>query len=344
MSISITYGPWGETLEELVDAGRRAEAAGADVIWVPELHRSATVGAAALAAGTSTVGVGTAIALAFTRSPMVTALEALDVDEMSGGRFILGIGSGVQRLNEDWHNAQWGKPVAHMRETVAIIRHFIANSHLGERMTVEGEYERIDIRGYQRPFQPVRTEIPIYMAGMGPVMTKLAGEIGDGWISHELCSPQYMREQLLPWLEEGLAKSGRPRKKLDVVVSAACAIDDDPKVAKRWNAGLIGFYATVKTYAEFFEFHGLAAEQQAIIEKFKSGVSSDHLGDIVPDHMVDALTLAGTAEEVRDRISAYEGIADAVKLTPPTHGLTADITRKAQNQILEMIPVLTGTK
>ena len=205
MSISITYGPWGETLEELVDAGRRAEAAGADVIWVPELHRSATVGAAALAAGTSTVGVGTAIALAFTRSPMVTALEALDVDEMSGGRFILGIGSGVQRLNEDWHNAQWGKPVAHMRETVAIIRHFIANSHLGERMTVEGEYERIDIRGYQRPFQPVRTEIPIYMAGMGPVMTKLAGEIGDGWISHELCSPQYMREQLLPWLEEGLS-------------------------------------------------------------------------------------------------------------------------------------------
>jgi len=344
MSISITYGPWGETLDELVDAGRRAEAAGADVIWVPELHRSATVGAAALAAGTSTVGVGTAIALAFTRSPMVTALEALDVDEMSGGRFILGIGSGVQRLNEDWHNAQWGKPVAHMRETVAIIRHFIANSHLGERMTVEGEYERIDIRGYQRPFAPVRTEIPIYVAGMGPVMTKLAGEIGDGWISHELCSPQYMREQLLPWLEEGLAKSGRPRKKLDVVVSAACAIDDDPKVARRWNAGLIGFYATVKTYAEFFEFHGLAAEQQAIIEKFKSGVSSDDLGDIVPDHMVDALTLAGTAEEVRDRIRAYEGIADAVKLTPPTHGLTADITRKAQNQILEMIPVLTGKK
>ncbi|MCX6453017.1 MAG: LLM class flavin-dependent oxidoreductase [Actinobacteria bacterium] len=344
MTISITYGPWGETLEELVDAGRRAEAAGADVIWVPELHRSATVGAAALAAGTSTVGVGTAIALAFTRSPMVTALEALDVDEMSGGRFILGIGSGVQRLNEDWHNAQWGKPVAHMRETIAIIRHFIANSHLGERMTVEGEYERIDIRGYQRPFAPVRTEIPIYVAGMGPVMTKLAGEIGDGWISHELCSPRYMREQLLPWLEEGLAKSGRPRKKFDVVVSAACAIDDDPQVAKRWNAGLIGFYATVKTYAEFFEFHGLAAEQQAIIEKFKSGVSSDHLGDIVPDHMVDALTLAGTAEEVRDRISEYEGIVDSVKLTPPTHGLTADITRKAQNQILEMIPVLTGKR
>lgn len=344
MSISITYGPWGETLEELVDAGRRAEAAGADVIWVPELHRSATVGAAALAAGTSTVGIGTAIALAFTRSPMVTALEALDVDEMSGGRFILGIGSGVQRLNEDWHNAQWGKPVAHMRETIGIIRYFIAHSHLGERMTVEGEYEHIDIRGYQRPFKPVRTEIPIYIAGMGPVMTKLSGEIGDGWISHELCSPKYMREQLLPWLEEGLAKSGRPRKKLDVVVSAACAIDEDPKVAKRWNAGLIGFYATVKTYAEFFEFHGLAAEQQAIIEKFKSGVSSDDLGDAVPDHMVDALTLAGTAEQVRDRIREYEGIADTVKLTPPTHGLSADITRKAQNQILEMIPVLTGKK
>jgi probable F420-dependent oxidoreductase len=342
MAISITYGPWGETLAELVDAARRAEAAGADVAWVPELHRSATVGAAAIAAGTSTIGVGTAIALAFTRSPLITALEALDIDEMSNGRFRLGIGAGVQRLNEDWHNARWGKPVAHVRETVGIIRKIIAESHLGERMTFEGEFERIDIRGFQRPFKPLRTEIPIYVAGMGPVMTKLAGEIGDGWISHELCSPKYLREMLLPWLDEGREKSGRARKDFDVVVSACCAIDEDPKKAKRWAAGLVGFYATVKTYADFFEYHGLLAEQDEVIAKFRSGISSDQLGDVVPDGMVDKLTLAGTAEEVRDRIGEYQGIADTVKLTPPTHGLAPEITRQAQNQILDMIPVLTG--
>ena len=134
----------------------------------------------------------------------------------------------------------------------------------------------------------------------------------------------------------------RERSSLDVVVSAACAIDENPKVAKRWNAGLVGFYATVKTYAEFFEFHGMAEAQDAVIAKFKTGISSDQLGDIVPDEMVDAMTLSGTAEYVRSRIAEYEGLADTIKLTPPTHGLPPDMTRKAQNQILEMIPLLTG--
>lgn len=101
MGLKITYAPWGESLAELVDAAQRAEKAGAEVVWVPELHRSATVSAAAMAAGTSTIGIGTAIALAFTRSPLITALEALDIDEMSNGRFILGLGSGVERLNQD---------------------------------------------------------------------------------------------------------------------------------------------------------------------------------------------------------------------------------------------------
>jgi alkanesulfonate monooxygenase SsuD/methylene tetrahydromethanopterin reductase-like flavin-dependent oxidoreductase (luciferase family) len=259
---------------------------------------------------------------------------------MSNGRFILGLGSGVERLNQDWHNARWGKPVAHIRETVAIVRQIMAQSHLGERMTFEGEFERIDIRGFTRPFTPARTNIPIYLGGMGPVMTKLAGEIGDGWISHELCSPKYLGEMLGPWLTEGREKSGRDSSKLDIVVSAACAIDKDAKQAKRWAAGLIGFYATVKTYADFFEFHGMLDQQNAVIEKFKTGVSSDDLADVVPDEMVDALTLAGDTDEVIEKIARYEGLANTVKLSPPTHGLDNATVRQAQNQIIEMIPSL----
>jgi len=340
MGLRITYAPWGETLAELVDAARRAEKAGAEVIWVPELHRSATVTAAALASETKTVGIGTAIALAFPRSPLITALEALDVDEISNGRFILGLGSAVERLNVDWHNARFGKPAAHLRETVSIIRMIIENSHLGNRMTFEGEYERIDIRGFKRPFIPTRTKIPIYLAGMGPVMTKLAGEIGDGWISHELCSPSYLEKNLTPWLDEGRARSGRERKDFDVVVSALCAIDADAKKAKRWAAGLIGFYASVRTFADFFEFHGLQDQQNAVIAKFKTGVSSDDLGDVVPDEMVDALALAGDTDEVIAKIARYEGLADAVKLSPPTHGLSNATSRIAQDQIIAMIPKL----
>lgn len=341
MTLRITYGPWGESLAEMVEAGRAAEAAGAEVLWVPELHRSATISAAALAAATDTAAIGTAIALAFTRSPMVTALEALDLDEMSQGRFILGLGTGVQRLNELWHNAQWGKPVGHLRETVRNIRTFVAKAQKGEPIDLPGDYEPMHIKGYERPFAQVRDEIPIYLGAMGPAMTKMVGEIAEGWISHELCSPRYLQEMLIPWLTEGAARVEREPASIDVVVSALCAIDKDGAKARRWAAGTVGFYASVKTYEDFFAFHDLGAEQAAVIEVFRSGVGADYLGDAVPDHMVDALTMAGTFDEVAERLSAYDGVATTVKLTPPTHGLSPAETRSSQQQILEMMAELT---
>ncbi len=340
--LRISYGPWGETLEEMVAAGRAAEAAGAEVLWLPELHRSATIPAAALAAATRTARIGTAIALAFTRSPMVTALEALDLDELSGGRFVLGLGSGVQRLNEDWHNARFGKPAPHLRETVRNLRAFWELAGTGAAIELDGEYEPMRIRGYERPFPQTRPTIPVYLAAMGPIMTRLAGEIGDGWISHELISPKYLEAHVLPELRTGLERGGRDRAAFDVVVSALCAIDKDGARARRWAAGTVGFYASVRTYADFFAFHDVAAEQQVVVDAFRAGTGADHLGDLVPDHMVDAVTLAGTPDEVRERLRGYEGLADTVKLTPPTHGLPAADTRRAQHQIIELIAALTG--
>ncbi len=342
--LRITYGPWGETLQELRDASRAAEAAGAEVVWFPEMHRSATVTAATVAQDTSSVGIGTSIALAFVRSPMITALEAMDIDEIANGRFRLGLGSGVQRLNEDWHHSQWGKPVAHVRESVAAIREVIARCASGEQIVVEGEWEPVKIRGYQRPFFQQRTSVPIYLAGVGPVMTRLAGEIGEGFISHELCSPAYLEQRLLPRLTEGLERAGRDRESLDVVVSACCAIDDDPVQARRWAAGLVGFYASVRSYADFFDFHGLAVDQQHVVDVFRGGRAADDLADAVTEPMVEALTLAGTPDEVRARLDGYTGLADTLKLTPPTHGLDAAETRAAQGRILELIADVTGGK
>ncbi len=337
----LTFGPWGETLAELVAAGRAAEEAGATTLWVPELHRSATVTAAALAQGTSTARVGTAIALAFTRSPMTTALEALDLDELAGGRFVLGLGSGVKRLNEDWHNARWGRPVAHLRETVAAVRHLVAHAADGAPMTLEGEHEPLRVRGYQRPFPQVRREIPVYLAGMGPAMTKLAGEIGQGWISHELCSPAWLAERSLPPLLAGLAEGGRDRADLDVVVSACCSVDADPDAARRRAAGTAGFYASVRTYADFFAFHDLAEDQEKVIEAFRSGTGADHLGGAVSARMADTLTLTGTFDQVAERISAYAGVADSLKLTPPVHGIDPADIRAAQARIIELIRELS---
>ncbi|QCX27411.1 LLM class flavin-dependent oxidoreductase [Nocardioides jishulii] len=339
----ITFAPWGETLAELADAGRRAEEAGAEVIWLQELHRSASISAAAVIQATSTAQVGTAIQLAFTRSPMVTALEAMDLDELADGRFVLGLGTGVQRLNEDWHNARWGKPVGHMREVVRNVRHFTANATSGAEMALEGEYEPMRIRGYERPYPVRRTEIPVYLAAMGPAMTRLAGRIGDGWISHELCSPTYLAERTLPEIQAGVdAVEGRQRSDIELVVSACCSVDSDLKAAVDRVRPHVGFYASVRTYADFFEFHGLAEDQQRVIDAFRAGTGADYLGDEVSTAMVDAITLNGDRDRVMEQLSAYEGLADAVKLSAPTHGLTPAEIRQGQDEVIGLIQTITG--
>jgi alkanesulfonate monooxygenase SsuD/methylene tetrahydromethanopterin reductase-like flavin-dependent oxidoreductase (luciferase family) len=147
---------------------------------------------------------------------------------------------------------------------------------------------------------------------------------------------------LVPWLQEGADRVGRPHDSVDIVVSALCSVDADGSKARRWAAGTVGFYASVKTYEDFFDFHGMKDEQHAVIEKFREGIGADHLGDFVPDPMVDALTLAGTPDEVMSRIAEYDGIATTVKLTPPTHGIGAADTRSSQEQIIKFIAELTG--
>lgn len=324
----ITYGPWGETLGELAAAARAAERAGAEVVWVPELHRSATVTAAAVAGAVGGAHVGTAIALAFARSPMITALEALDLDELTGGRFILGLGTGARRLNENWHNARWERPLAQLAETVDVIRTIVAKAHAGEPLEYDGAWQRLSVRGFRRPYEPVRTAIPIYLAAVGPQLTRLAGRIADGWISHELSSPRYLRERVLP----DLFRSGRSREGFDVVVSACCSIDPDPKLAYQRAEGVLAFYASVATYKDFFAFHGLAEEHAAVVAAFRAGERP-----AVPRRMVEPLVLAGTRDQVAERLEAYEGLADTVKLTPAVYGNAPEGIRRNQARIIDLI-------
>ncbi|GGV18313.1 luciferase-like protein [Actinomadura cremea] len=340
----ITYAPWGETLAELADAARRAESAGAETIWTSELHRSATVTAAAVAAATGRARVGTGVALAFTRSPMTTALEALDVDELSGGRFVLGLGTGVRRLNEDWHGVPFGDPVRHTREVVRNIRRFWASCTAGDPIDLPGEEAPMRIRGYRRPYAVHRPDVPVYLAAVGPAMTRLAGTVGDGWIGHELCTPRYLAERVLPELETGIARAdGKKRADVDVVAAACCSVAGDRATARRRAAGTVGFYASVGTYAAFFDFHGLGEPRRAVADAFRAGAGAGELAGTVAAGMVDALTVSGGRDEVAERVAAYAGLADAVKLGPPTHGLGAAEIRTAQDELLALLPDLAGS-
>ena len=154
---------------------RAAEAAGFGRLWAPELHRSSTIPLAVAAAATDRIGIATGIALAFTRSPMVLALEALDLDELSGGRMTIGLGAGVRRLNADWHAAPYDPPLRRMRETVAAVRELTAALAGGRDARAEGGLVGVDVRGLRRPHVAPRAAIPVWLAAVLPGMTRLTG-------------------------------------------------------------------------------------------------------------------------------------------------------------------------
>lgn len=332
----LAFGPWGESMSELRAAAADAESQGADSVWVSELQRTAFVQAAAIALSTSRVPVGTALALAFVRSPLTTALTALDLDELSGGRFILGLGTGVRRLNEDWHMRPFPAPAPHLRETVVLVRRLTTEVFRGDPITFEGTYERVRIRGFERPYPPPRDGIGIYVGGMGPATLRLAGEVADGWIAHELCTPRYLAERALPRIRDGLRRAGRERSAITVMASACCLPTADVRAGRRLAAGLVAFYATVRTYEDFFDFLGFRAEAAAIRERFVAGDLSGMIA-ACPDEMVDALMLVGPPDAIRARLREYDGLADVVKVTPPTHHVPPEVTRESQAAALGLL-------
>src|SRR5256714_9555862 len=148
------------TAADLTDEAREAEAAGIDCVWAPELFRSSVAQATWIAAATERIGVATGIAWAFTRSPFILAVTALDIDEMSGGRFRLGLGAGVKRLNETWHGVDYGRPAPHLRETVEAVRLIMEKAPTGEPIRYEGNYQDLEIKGWVRPHPPAGERIP----------------------------------------------------------------------------------------------------------------------------------------------------------------------------------------
>src|SRR5215218_2155163 len=204
----ISIAAIGGTATDLVDQAREAEGAGIDCVWAPELFRSSVTQATWIAAATERIGVGTGIAWAFTRSPFILAVTALDIDEMSGGRFRLGLGAGVKRLNETWHGVEYGRPAPHLKETIEAVRLIMQQADRGEPIRFAGDYHDIDIKGWVRPHPPARDTVPIYTAGVQGGMCRMAGDVADGLLGHPMCSLRWLDEVLVANFEAGLTRSG----------------------------------------------------------------------------------------------------------------------------------------
>jgi len=291
-----------------------AEAAGFDALWTQEMFHDPFLPLAAAAGSTSRIKLGTSIALAFVRSPWVTALSALDMDILSSGRFVLGLGTGLKRLNERWHGVAYGKPTPHIRECVQVIRLLMERAHLSEPIRFSGQYYDVDIQGWHRPLPPVREKLPIYLAAVREGMIRTAAEVADGLLGHPIYSLRWIREVVLPSLARGLAESKREREDFHLCLAICCAIDTNAANARRAAAATIAFYATVNTYQPLFS--GFAQEVRIIQDALLRGDHSAMI-DAVSDEMIDTFAVAGTVDDVRRLLGPYLDLADSICLTPP---------------------------
>ena len=304
---------------ETVEAARLAEAAGLESIWTTEFpDRSATISLAAVAQATERATVGSAIAYAFGRTPLVLAAEARDLDDLAGGRLILGLGTGTPKMQRDWHGLDGEHSAPRMEELVPLIRRLL-RLHEGP-IDYEGRFYRAVVQPTAPVPPPLRTDLPIYMGGVNPRMIEAVGAVGDGLVGHPLFTPEYTNEVVRPALARGAERAGR-RATVPIAGYVTCFVADDADAARQMARAVVAFNATVSTYRPVLSHHGFdsAADRiRAAWEKRDFGA----MAGAVPDEMLDAIALAGTPEQV---LTAYrerrEGLFERTLLWTPYTGL-----------------------
>src|SRR5262245_26425349 len=264
---------------------------------------------AAVAAATSRVRLGTAIAYAFMRTPLLASAAALDIDELSGGRMILGLGSGTRSMNERWYSIKFDDPPApRMREAVQLVRAAIATQK-GGGLKFAGRYYQIDIPQYSRPGAP-RAEIPIYVAAVNRGMIRAAAAVADGLVGHPIFTRKYIRESVLPELAGS---------KCALAPYVMCSVSDDVDQARREVRAQIAFYYTTKLYHSVLDAHGWRGVGEEIAAAFRKGDFAA-MAKAVPDALIDEIAIADKPAAARDRMKQWEGLAEQALIYPATVG------------------------
>ena len=320
--------------EELADLMRRFEDLGLYGLWSPQLHSPPFVTLAAAAMATKRMKLGTGIALAFVRSPVETALSALDIDRLSGGRMVLGLGTSVRDWNERVHGVAYGKPVAHLREVVNVVRAVIEKGHTGELGQIDGAYHKLDLRAFSAR-KPVRASIPIYVPALFDATVTMSAEAADGLLGHPVWSQSWVEKQAAR-LDQALASRGRKRADFHVNLWNYVAIAKDRKQAIDDMRGTIAFYSSVAQYRKYYAEHGFGAQAGAVVEAAGRRDTAAML-KAVPDEMVTTFAIAGTPDEVRERVSKLWPFADSMTLSPPSNFISAARLNEYRTALVETL-------
>ena len=323
----------GGTARADVELARRAEAAGFDAAFAIEfMNRHGYVALGAIAETTRRIGFGTAIANAFTRTPLLHASAAMDLDELSGGRMILGLGSGTRRMNEDWYDVRFSKPAARMRELVELLRAAF-RAQKGGGFTWQGEFWNLRVPIYARPGAP-RVDIPIWVAAVNRGMIGAAGAVADGLVGHPIATRRWHREVTLPGLRAAEAKAGRASGACRLAPYVITSIQSSREHAVRDAKAQIGFYFTTEIYHSVLDLHGLrevGAACKAALKRFDFKA----MAEAIPDALVDEIAIACTADEARDRLAQWKELTDQPLLYAPTVGVPPERVRANLDAMFE---------
>ncbi|MEX2246856.1 MAG: LLM class flavin-dependent oxidoreductase [Dehalococcoidia bacterium] len=322
-----------DAIDEMVEYARLAEDAGFEAAWITDFYnRDAFVRMAMVARATKRIGVASGIAYAFARSPVLTAAAAADVDEISGGRVVLGLGTGTKRMQESWYGLTFESPAPKAAEVVRLLR-ALWSAPGGRPFRFEGRFYNLAIDFFGRPGR-VRSDIPVYLAGVNRRMVRTAGEVADGLVGHPLYSRRYIEEAVRPAVDDGLQRSGRERAAFDLAGYVITSIAPDREQAREEARRQIAFYATTLTYDAILDLHGWQAEKEGIRAAWKK-LDVPAMSAAVSDAMLDQISVAGTPDDCRQQLARYEGLLDHALLYPPSFGTRPERVKENYRLIAE---------
>jgi F420-dependent oxidoreductase-like protein len=314
MRLGLNVGYWGLglTAAEQLDLVQEAERLGYDSVWAAEAYGSdaATV-LAWLAAQTERIAVGSAIFQIPARTPAMTAMTAATLDQLSGGRFRLGLGPSGPQVAEGWHGQRFARQLQRTREYVDVVRMALAR----ERVEYHGETLELPLpdgpgKALKMTIGPVQERVPIYLAAIGPNNVALAGEIADGWLP-VLFAPEHVAE-FRPRLEEGAARAGRTLdgESFDVAPTVNLLVSDDADAARDAVRPILALYVggmgsrERNFYNRLVQRYGFEDAAREVQDLYLDGRKAE-AGAALPAELIDLVTLCGTPDRVRERLRVY---------------------------------------
>jgi len=297
-------------LHAVPEAAAAIEAAGYDGILSFEGGHDGMFPLLLAAEHTERVQLTTAVVIAFARNPMTLAQSAYDLNLMARGRFNLGLGTQIKPHIEKRFSMQWSKPVDRMRELVLAIRAIWACWHEGTKLDFRGEFYTHTL---MTPFfspGPSPYGVPrIFLGGVGPRMTEVAGEVADGFMIHPFSTEKFMRETTVPALERGLKASGRDRSQLEIAFPAMVIVaENDEELARGRDAirPRLAFYGSTPAYKVVLEAHGWGDLQPELNRLSKAGDWAT-MASLITDEIVDTFATSGTPEQIGPRVRERYG-------------------------------------